>query len=214
MTGLAVRIMQSLGLHKDGSKFGLPPFEIEIRRRLFWQLHVLDIRAAEDYGLQSTTSMTTKDLPLHPANVNDADLYPKMTTAPVSSSGFTDMTLALLRLQATDLVIHEAVYPLYKTDVGRTRAYLEDRRRLLREANDRVFGKYFMSNNDSENFIYYAAQFIWKLSLAKGEFLLLFRGWQAGLLDPEEVKDVLDAACTILEGKYECHGGRSLRPAR
>jgi hypothetical protein len=36
LTGLALRIAQSLGLHRDGTKFGLSPFDTEMRRRLWW----------------------------------------------------------------------------------------------------------------------------------------------------------------------------------
>jgi hypothetical protein len=36
LTGLALRISQSLGLHRDGTRFGLSPFDTEMRRRLWW----------------------------------------------------------------------------------------------------------------------------------------------------------------------------------
>ena len=54
LTGLVVRIAQSLGVHRDGSHFGLAPFEIEMRRRLWWQVCILDARASEDHGCDPT----------------------------------------------------------------------------------------------------------------------------------------------------------------
>lgn len=54
LTGLIVRIAQTLGIHRDGSHFGLPPFEIEMRRRLWWQVCVLDARSSEDHGCDPT----------------------------------------------------------------------------------------------------------------------------------------------------------------
>jgi hypothetical protein len=54
LTGLAVRIAQTLGIHRDGSHFGLLPFEIEMRRRLWWQVCILDARASEDHGCDPT----------------------------------------------------------------------------------------------------------------------------------------------------------------
>lgn len=54
MTGLVVRIAQTLGIHRDGSHFGLAPFEIEMRRRLWWQVCVLDARSSEDHGCDPT----------------------------------------------------------------------------------------------------------------------------------------------------------------
>lgn len=54
LTGLVVRIAQTLGIHRDGSHFGLPPFEIEMRRRLWWQVCILDARSSEDHGCDPT----------------------------------------------------------------------------------------------------------------------------------------------------------------
>lgn len=71
LTGLAVRIAQTLGIHRDGSHFGLPPFEIEMRRRLWWQVCILDARSSEDHGCDPTiveaqfdTKMVCRHAPL------------------------------------------------------------------------------------------------------------------------------------------------------
>lgn len=42
LTGIAVRLGQRMGLHRDGEALGLNPFDVEVRRRLFWQLLPLD----------------------------------------------------------------------------------------------------------------------------------------------------------------------------
>jgi hypothetical protein len=54
LTGLVVRIAQTLGIHRDGTHFKLPPFEIEMRRRLWWQVCILDARSSEDHGCDPT----------------------------------------------------------------------------------------------------------------------------------------------------------------
>lgn len=59
LTGLVVRIAQTLGVHRDGLHFSLPPFEIEMRRRLWWQICILDVRASEDHGSDPTISEST-----------------------------------------------------------------------------------------------------------------------------------------------------------
>lgn len=41
MTGLATRICNAMGIHRDGEQFKLPPFETEMRRRLWWQVCTL-----------------------------------------------------------------------------------------------------------------------------------------------------------------------------
>lgn len=53
MTGLAIRLAQSLGMHRDGSLFKLSPFDAEMRRRLWWGICILDTPASEDYSCSS-----------------------------------------------------------------------------------------------------------------------------------------------------------------
>ena len=51
LTGLAIRIAQSLGLHRDGEHFPeLSSFDKEMRRRVWWQLHYLNCAASDDQG--------------------------------------------------------------------------------------------------------------------------------------------------------------------
>ncbi|KAG5660910.1 hypothetical protein KAF25_002553, partial [Fusarium avenaceum] len=50
-SGICVRMAQKMGLHRDGETLGLPPFETEIRRRLWWQIYMLDARSAVQSGL-------------------------------------------------------------------------------------------------------------------------------------------------------------------
>lgn len=61
LTGLVVRIAQTLGIHRDGSHFDLAPFEIEMRRRLWWQVCILDARSSEDHGCDPTIVETLFD---------------------------------------------------------------------------------------------------------------------------------------------------------
>ena len=98
MNGLAIRIAQSLGLHRDGERLGLSPFQSEIRRRLWWHLLSRDGRAGEDYGLQNINSLLlVSDVSL-PTNVNDTDLYPEMQWLPAANEGWTAMTFSLINI--------------------------------------------------------------------------------------------------------------------
>lgn len=48
LTGLLIRICQSIGIHREGTNFSnLSPFDVEMRRRLWWAIIVLDLRSAE-----------------------------------------------------------------------------------------------------------------------------------------------------------------------
>ena len=98
LAGVASRIAQGMGLHRDGSYLGVSPFETELRRRLWWQISILDFRSAElsgsgrfgDFGLSDTKT---------PSNVNDEDLFPEMTAEPAYQARPTEMIACLLRCE-------------------------------------------------------------------------------------------------------------------
>ena len=96
--GLAIHIAQALGIHRDGTHFGLPPFDVEMRRRLWWHISVLDNRSSEDHGTDPTFSEQFYDTKL-PLNVNDEDIWPGMVEPPVERPGATEMTFCLIRFE-------------------------------------------------------------------------------------------------------------------
>ncbi len=99
LNGLAIRLAQSMGLHRDGAHLRLGPFETEMRLRLWWHLCVLDSRAPEDQGLQPTAAVTNWELRL-PLNVNDSQLYPDMDRLPSDADTWTEMSFFLVQTEA------------------------------------------------------------------------------------------------------------------
>ncbi|PTB35026.1 hypothetical protein M441DRAFT_52468 [Trichoderma asperellum CBS 433.97] len=98
LLGVVIRNAQAVGLHRDGTKFQLSPYETEWRRRLWWHICVLDIRAAEDHGCDPSIYAQNYDTRF-PLNINDDDLSPEATIAPPERQGITDMTFCLLRFE-------------------------------------------------------------------------------------------------------------------
>jgi transcriptional regulatory protein GAL4 len=49
-SGIAVRLAIGLGLHKDYQEGHISPLQVEIRRRVWWTLCVLDVGAVISYG--------------------------------------------------------------------------------------------------------------------------------------------------------------------
>lgn len=96
LSGLAIRIAQALGLHRDGTCFNLPPFETEMRRRVWWSICVLDLRSAEDHGFEPMLAESSYDTKF-PLNINDSDIEPDSVEFPEPREGFTEMTLCILR---------------------------------------------------------------------------------------------------------------------
>ncbi|RYP59821.1 hypothetical protein DL769_008379 [Monosporascus sp. CRB-8-3] len=96
LAGLAVRAAESIGLHRDGKKLKLTPFESEMRRRLWWHIIDREGRALEDYGMSSSSNIPLNSVEL-PLNLDDSALYSEMTELSPPSKGWTPMTLPLVR---------------------------------------------------------------------------------------------------------------------
>jgi hypothetical protein len=98
LSGVAQRIGQRIGLHRDGDMLKLPPFEAEIRRRLWWQIVMLEgfSQKLAGTGTGSNASALMGDVKL-PANLNDSDLFPGMKELPKETDRATEMMFFLIR---------------------------------------------------------------------------------------------------------------------
>ena len=94
MTGLVIKMAQYLGLQRDGANFAnLSPFEIEMRRRVWWAVLNLDLRASEDQGTDLTIAHGSFDTNIT-LNVNDTDIEPETKKMPAMRDSMTDMSFA------------------------------------------------------------------------------------------------------------------------
>lgn len=50
ITGMAIRMAQDLGLHRDCSKWNIPPCEIELRKRIWYAAYLMDRWVAAELG--------------------------------------------------------------------------------------------------------------------------------------------------------------------
>lgn len=98
LVGIAGRLAQSIGLHRDGTVFHLPIFETELRRRLWWLIFFMDTRLVEEQGTPHTISQFAFDTKL-PLNVDDEDIFPGMTEMPKERVGWTEMGHTLMRAE-------------------------------------------------------------------------------------------------------------------
>ncbi|KAF3393744.1 Transcription factor vrtR1 [Penicillium rolfsii] len=96
LTGISARIGQRIGLHRDGENLGLPPYEVEMRRRLFYQVFPHDSRASQSAGIDYVSLPEAWDT-RPPLNINDDQIWPAMTEKPVEQTGATDMMFCLSR---------------------------------------------------------------------------------------------------------------------
>ncbi|RYC53732.1 hypothetical protein CHU98_g12476, partial [Xylaria longipes] len=113
LLGLPIRLAQAINIHQDGdgddddddgTRSRRTPFEAEQRRRLWWQLIVLDIRAAEDRGTVTIIARGSYDTRL-PHNIDDVEFGPD-TTAPLRDRpGPSDATFGLFTAQSSGIFL-------------------------------------------------------------------------------------------------------------
>lgn len=75
----------------------------EMRRRLWWQVLVLDIHASEDRGSDPMIHAATFNTK-RPSNVNDEDLDPESTYPVTPKTGFTKMTFCVINHEMWRLI--------------------------------------------------------------------------------------------------------------
>jgi hypothetical protein len=112
LSGVSQRIGQRIGLHRDGEKLGLPPFETEIRRRLWWFIMMLEGYSSKLAGTGASGNLLMGDVKM-PSNINDSDLFLGMTETPKENEGATEMMFFLIRCHVGDFLRRSA-------DTGRT----------------------------------------------------------------------------------------------
>ncbi|KAJ0115294.1 colonial-22 [Diaporthe amygdali] len=112
LIGIAVRIAQRLGLHRDAEQFHLAPFEVELRRRLWWQLVIFDKRIAEITGSTITALSASKGDCKWPLNINDTDLHVHAKDRIAPYLGPTEMLFCLTRFELTAAADVDGVRPV------------------------------------------------------------------------------------------------------
>ncbi|KAI1760200.1 fungal-specific transcription factor domain-containing protein [Hypoxylon sp. FL1150] len=146
MTGLCIRMAHALGLHRDGSRFPhLPPFEVEMRRRLWWAMCMLDVRSSEDQDTDLTITHDSFDTKV-PLNINDDDIAPESADPPQEREGVTDMTFALVSCYFCETTRRMMVSGLR----GGTPS-LEEKVRILNEFQSKMEQTYLYNSSGSGN---------------------------------------------------------------
>ncbi|KAK5652406.1 hypothetical protein OQA88_10598 [Cercophora sp. LCS_1] len=99
LAGLAGRTAQVMGMHREQTLNKLPPFEAELRRRLWWQIILLDSQSASVSGTRlDATWVDTGDTKC-PLNLSDSALSPYMREIPFEHQGPTEMLFCRVRFE-------------------------------------------------------------------------------------------------------------------
>ncbi|KAF2211648.1 hypothetical protein CERZMDRAFT_112381 [Cercospora zeae-maydis SCOH1-5] len=194
LTGLVVRIAQTIGIHRDGSHFGLAPFEIEMRRRLWWQVCILDTRASEDHGCDPTIVEQSFDTKM-PLNINDEDMTPEMEDFPPERKGCTIMSFCLLRFEVAN-TFRRLNYvppgsPKACTDFYQS-VTLQDKERWITECHQRLEERY-LKHCDMSVPLFWVTATVARLMMSK-MWLIVYHPFQrqnGGASLPPEIKEKL-----------------------
>ncbi|KAL1615366.1 hypothetical protein SLS56_011833 [Neofusicoccum ribis] len=184
MSGLALRVAQQMGLHRDGSHFALSPFTVEMRRRLWWQICFFDLMASERCGVECTTLDMAFDT--HPPlNVRDNDLSPNMQNLPEVSLEYTEITCSLIRFEMVRLL--RRLKPVAVIAGG-----LVHKERCVADFAENIFNTYLHPRN-SEHPLFLIGTAVFRFLLSKIWLLLYrpFRSLRHGLELPHEIVDRL-----------------------
>lgn len=99
LAGVLVRVAVSIKLHRDGSHFANNnAFEIEMRRRLWWQICFIDSRSDDTQVSVYKLSEEMFDTKI-PSNIDDAHMGPELSNPPTVAEKWTDMTVSLIQCE-------------------------------------------------------------------------------------------------------------------
>ncbi|KFY86545.1 hypothetical protein V500_07566 [Pseudogymnoascus sp. VKM F-4518 (FW-2643)] len=191
LTGLAIRIAHSVGLHRDGSQLGLLVFEAEMRRRCWWHLLVLDTRTGEDYGLSSIGVDRSCDTS-YPTNLDDYEISPEIEELPKPQDRWTEMSFSLIRIQGVDIMMRK-VLDANNIDI------LEKERGI--ETFSHRLDSTFLSYSDTNAPIQKAGSIFARLVVQKANFNLQLQAIQrdSSLENPTSSIESLTKASSLIE---------------
>ncbi|KAI0509643.1 hypothetical protein F5B22DRAFT_320988 [Xylaria bambusicola] len=157
MTGLVIRMAQSLGLQRDGTHFKhLTALEVHIRRRVWYSLCSLDVRSSEDQGTDFTIQIGSFDTKL-PLNINDDDIDINTREMPTAREGLTDMSNAIANMEISN-ISRQIVTP----GIG-----LEEQSRLLNTIYTTVEERYLKFSPQSGDISHWVMLVVTRLVIAK-----------------------------------------------
>lgn len=205
--GIAIRLAESLGVHQDGMRLGLSPFEAETRCRLWWHVGALDSTAPEDHGFDSTVMDRCQSFRA-PLNVDDADLFPQMTALPAGKAEWTETTFSLAN---TD--IHRT---LRQTVAANRSESIAEQEKAVRNAQDLLWRRWLRLADLSKP-VCRAADAVLRIAVLKTLFLCNLRCWlSTSGVDPaassryRRLPDgIFLAAVDLLENAYLLQSGKA-----
>jgi hypothetical protein len=145
LIGLAVRIAHGLGIHRDGNGLAHSAFEAQMRRRLWWELIVLDIKASEDRGSEPMIAEHSFNTRM-PCNLNDEDFGHESQHPLMERKGVTDMTFSLICMDVSNTARKVNFVP---PDTEHQPLTLRQKEELVKQCSERIENHHLAGCNPS-----------------------------------------------------------------
>ncbi|RDI82775.1 hypothetical protein Vi05172_g7203 [Venturia inaequalis] len=191
LLGLAIRFAQRLGIHRDGQLHRLSPWRVEMRRRMWHHIVLVDTWCVEHEGAESMLSSIFYDTAL-PQCSDDAewDACEFALEEPSPSTGFTDMTGALVQYEIASvmraLLNHTAAIEETETSLK----YQQDIIQQARQRIDRVYLNDLDSTLPSQKIVNDLTTLAFE-GMFLGIHQALFKHGAGGVLATSELQSVL-----------------------
>ncbi|KAG5751975.1 hypothetical protein H9Q72_013146 [Fusarium xylarioides] len=212
MTGLMIRMAHAVGLHRDGSRFQhLSPFEVEQRRRLWWMIITVDIRASEDQGTEFSITQDSFDTKI-PLNVNTSDIEPETKETPPERKGVTDMSFALAMCE-----LARVSRQLMASNIHSSGPTLEEQTKLLDGIQEKLENGYLFRSAHPEDIANWVGIVCTRLVLSKLTLLVYLPSLFASPSErfSDEIRDkLLIAAIEVAEHNHALNAETKCRQWR
>ncbi|UNI24667.1 hypothetical protein JDV02_010398 [Purpureocillium takamizusanense] len=169
MLAVALRIAQGMGIHKESCLSQLPPFEAEMRRRLWWAIMLYDSRLGEKTDLKDVPLSPTWDCKI-PLNVDDSDLRGDMKELPKAKATSTQMLYVVVRCEIADFVRNASFHLDFTNPTLKPLARVLPDGGSLEDLERRIEHRHFAAC-DPENPIHFVTVWMTRTYIAKCRLL-------------------------------------------
>ena len=174
-----------------------------MRRRVFWQIVILDVRASEDHGADPAIMEPTFDTKM-PLNINDSDISPEDTAFPKERLGYSEMIFSLIRFEVTQTLRRLNYTPpgtCSNIKLPIPSASIADKEGWIEECHERIESKY-LRHGDMREPLFWVTATVARLVMAK-MWLILHHPFHnradKGILSQETKDKLFDTSIEIIE---------------
>jgi hypothetical protein len=135
---------ECMGLHRDGSAYGLSPLETQVRRLVWHQLCFLDIRTCEAQGPKPAIRREDYDTKM-PLNCEEEKLTPQTMVWPAPAEKWTSALLSIMRFEINEMMRNiwtdRRKLEMRKTTLTNMLTRVENFRKRMLERYDRLLNE-------------------------------------------------------------------------